>query len=83
MCISAHECNAKVIFESGRKSHGNCAGIITTIISDDEEDKLKEVAEKLKLQMVSEEALAGGIMPDPEADIDSAKKELEDLYNLM
>ena len=60
-----------------------CAGIVTTIISDDEEDKLRKIAEKLKLQMVSEGALGGGIMPDPETNIDSTKKELEDLYNLM
>ena len=53
------------------------------MISYDEEGKLKEVAERLKLEMVSVEALGGGAMPDPETDIDSAKKELEDLYNLM
>lgn len=53
------------------------------MIADDEEDRLKEIASELKLEMVSEEAIGGGIMPDPKTDIDSAKKELEDLYNLM
>ena len=53
------------------------------MVSDDEEDQLKEVAEKLQLEMVREEAIGGGVLQDPETDIDSTKKELEDLYNLM
>lgn len=57
--------------------------MVTTVISDNEEDSLKAVAEKLGLTLVEEKALEAKAMPDPDADMDGAKKELEDLYNLM
>lgn len=65
-----------------RQTFEVCAGIVTTIIAEDEGDDLKQVAESLGLSMVELDA-GSSPMPDPNSDIDSAKKELEDLYNLM
>lgn len=59
------------------------AGVITSIISESESEKLKAVAKELDLKLIEETALEAKAVPDPEADVDAAKKELEDLYNLL
>ena len=58
------------------------AGLITTLISPEEEPSMKSIAAELGIDLQEEEA-AEAELSDPERDIDSAKKELEDLFNLM
>ena len=43
---------------------------------------MKSIAAELGIDLQEEQA-AEAVLPDPERDIDSAKKELEDLFNLM
>ena len=53
------------------------------MVSEGEEADFKAVAEALGLDVKAVQALGAKAMPDPGSDMDGAKKELEDLFNLM
>lgn len=56
---------------------------MTTLVTHREEEELQRIADKLGFTLQEEqEGSIKGIL-DPEGNIDGAKKELEDIYNLM
>ena len=59
------------------------AGTVTTLITDSEEQALKGIAKELGFELQEVEALPGGQLPDPTTDLEGARQELDDLYNLM
>lgn len=59
------------------------AGVVTTLVSPEEEASLKRVAEELGIELQEQAEPDPGAVPDPEQDIDSAKQTLEDLFNLQ
>jgi hypothetical protein len=44
---------------------------------------LWDIAEELGFELHEEKALEGGPLPDPSTNLEGAKQELDDLYNLM
>lgn len=63
---------------------GSCfswvAGVVTSLVISEEEDKLQNIAKELGIELVEEDAAAS---LDAAADVNATKQELEDLYNLM
>jgi len=57
--------------------------LITTLISEGEEQALRDVARELGFELHEETAPPGVPMPDPTTDLEGARQELDDLYNLM
>lgn len=58
-------------------------GLITTLITEGEEQALRNVAQELGFELHEEKALPGAPLPDPTTDLEGARRELDDLYNLM
>ena len=53
------------------------------MVSEAEQKSLESIAGVLNLQLTEVQPPKAGKLPDPDTNIDGAKKELEDLYNLM
>ena len=67
----------------GRRQGSHLAGVITTLVTHREAEELERIADKLGFTLQEEKETSLAEIPDPEKDIDGAKKELEDIYNLM
>lgn len=58
-------------------------GVVTSLIAPEEEAQLKSIARELGIDLLEEETAEATPPADPIKDVHRAKRELEDLFNLM
>ena len=59
------------------------AGLVTTMVTSEQFDRLQEIAAELELNITEQPEPPLDIQIDTEGDIETAKKGLDDLYNLL
>ncbi len=59
------------------------AGLVTTMVTPEQVDRLQEIAGELELSITEQSEPPLDIEIDLEGDMDTAKKGLDDLYNLL
>ena len=60
-----------------------CAGLVTTMATSEQLGRLQEIAAELELNITEQPEPPLDIQIDTEGDIETAKKGLDDLYNLL
>jgi hypothetical protein len=61
---------------------GNCAGIVTTLVTPEELPQLLRIAEELNIEIREVQPPPPDVPDLAEPDIDKQRKGLEDLFNL-
>jgi len=59
------------------------AGLVTTMVTLEQLERLQEIAAELELNITEQPEPPLDIQVDTEGDIETAKKGLDDLYNLL